>query len=107
MATTDAPAGLDVARGSGTPVVDCLLPAQLRKLGPAMPYLAPQRAIRTSVEDCAIRGGKAFRLATATAPESASRVASVQVPRSVDPPPRRRAEPRGEALTGVPGPSDR
>jgi hypothetical protein len=72
-----------------------------------MPYLAPQRAIRTSVEDCAIRGGKAFRLATASAPESASRVASVQVPRSGEWPTSRRAEPPGEALTDVSGPSDR
>jgi hypothetical protein len=104
MATTDAPAGRDVSSGSGTPVVDCLLPAQVRKLGPTMPYLAPQRAIRTSVEDCAIRGGKAFRLAAASAPESASSVASIQVLRSVDSPPRRAAR---RSADGVPGPSDR
>jgi hypothetical protein len=38
--------------------VDCLLPAQMRKLGTQMSYLAPRRAIKTTAVDCEIRGGE-------------------------------------------------
>nr|MDJ0806011.1 tetratricopeptide repeat protein [Gammaproteobacteria bacterium] len=38
--------------------VDCLLPAQMRKLGTQMTYLAPRRAIKTTALDCEIRGGE-------------------------------------------------
>ena len=38
-------------------VVDCLLPGQIRKLGQSMIYLTPQRPIKTSAQDCEIRGG--------------------------------------------------
>lgn len=38
--------------------VDCLLPAQMRKLGSQMNYLAPRRAIKTTAQDCEIRGGE-------------------------------------------------
>lgn len=38
--------------------VDCLLPAQLRKLGSQMNYLAPRRAMKTTALDCEIRGGE-------------------------------------------------
>lgn len=38
--------------------VDCLLPAQMRKLGTQMTYLAPRRAIKTTARDCEIRGGE-------------------------------------------------
>lgn len=39
-------------------VVDCLLPGQIRKLGRAMTYLTPRRPIKTSAQDCEIRGGE-------------------------------------------------
>ncbi len=39
-------------------VVDCLLPAQVRKLGQIATYLAARRAIKTSALDCGIRGGE-------------------------------------------------
>jgi hypothetical protein len=39
-------------------VVDCLLPAQVRKLGSQMIYQAPRRPIKTSARDCEIRGGE-------------------------------------------------
>ncbi len=39
-------------------VVDCLLPAQIRKLGSKMTYLAQRRPIKTSALDCEIRGGE-------------------------------------------------
>jgi hypothetical protein len=38
--------------------VDCLLPGRIRKLGRSIIYLAPQRAIKTSAQDCEIRGGE-------------------------------------------------
>lgn len=38
-------------------VVDCLLPGQIRKLGRSLIYLTPQRPIKTSAQDCEIRGG--------------------------------------------------
>jgi len=39
-------------------VVDCLLPAQIRKLGSQMTYLAPRRPIKTTAGECEIRGGE-------------------------------------------------
>jgi hypothetical protein len=39
-------------------VVDCTLPAPLRKLGSRVSFLGPRRAIKTSGSDCEIRGGE-------------------------------------------------
>jgi hypothetical protein len=39
-------------------IVDCLLPAQVRKLGSQFIYQAPRRPIKTSARDCEIRGGE-------------------------------------------------
>ena len=39
-------------------IVDCLLPAQVRKLGQSVNYLAPRRPIKSSAIDCEIRGGE-------------------------------------------------
>jgi actin-related protein len=44
-------------RGDELLVVDCLLPGQIRKLGRSMIYLTPQRPVKTSAQDCEIRGG--------------------------------------------------
>jgi predicted nucleic acid-binding Zn-ribbon protein len=38
--------------------VDCLLPGQTRRLGGHMQYLGPRHAVRTTVDDCEIRGGE-------------------------------------------------
>jgi Caspase domain/Sel1 repeat len=39
-------------------IVDCLLPGQVRKLGSQMTYLTARRPIRTTAQDCEIRGGE-------------------------------------------------
>jgi len=39
-------------------VVDCLLPGQIRQLGSQVTYVTARRPIRTTAEDCAIRGGE-------------------------------------------------
>ena len=39
-------------------IVDCLLPGQIRRLGTAITYLTPRRAIKTTALDCRIRGGE-------------------------------------------------
>ena len=39
-------------------VVDCLLPGQVRRLGAQMIYMTPRRPVRSTVEDCIIRGGE-------------------------------------------------
>src|SRR5262249_1427614 len=39
-------------------VVDCLLPATVRKLGSQFVYQGPRRPIKTSARDCEIRGGE-------------------------------------------------
>lgn len=39
-------------------VVNCLLPGQIRQLGTRVTYLTERRPIRTTAEDCAIRGGE-------------------------------------------------
>ncbi len=56
------PADEEVALGPGQAdkllVVDCLLPAQVRKLGEHFTYLAARQPIRTTALDCEIRGGE-------------------------------------------------
>ena len=39
-------------------VVNCLLPGQIRQLGTQVTYVTERRPIRTTSEDCAIRGGE-------------------------------------------------
>ncbi len=39
-------------------VVDCLLPGQIRQLGARTTYVTERRPVRTTREDCAIRGGE-------------------------------------------------
>ena len=39
-------------------VVDCLLPARVRKLGRKVTYLAPRKPVKTTGLDCEIRGGE-------------------------------------------------
>jgi uncharacterized caspase-like protein len=39
-------------------VVDCLLPGQIRQLGTHVTYLTERRPVRTTAEDCGIRGGE-------------------------------------------------
>ena len=38
-------------------VVECRLPAQVRRLGRELTFLGPRRSIKTSVRDCETRGG--------------------------------------------------
>jgi hypothetical protein len=52
------------AAGPATPhaddllIVDCLLPGQIRRLGTQVTYLSARRAIKTTAQDCGIRGGE-------------------------------------------------
>lgn len=39
-------------------IVDCLLPGQIRQLGAQVTYITERRPVRTTKEDCAIRGGE-------------------------------------------------
>lgn len=39
-------------------VVDCVLPAKVKKLGSKLTYLEPRRPIKTAAVDCEIRGGE-------------------------------------------------
>lgn len=39
-------------------IVDCLLPGQIRQLGTRTTYVTDRRPVRTTKEDCAIRGGE-------------------------------------------------
>ena len=43
---------------TGYEIVDCRLPGQVRSLGRNNVFVAPRRLIRTSKNDCAIRGGE-------------------------------------------------
>lgn len=49
----NAPGGTDAYD-----VVDCLLPGQIRQLGTMTTYVTDRRPVRTTKEDCAIRGGE-------------------------------------------------
>jgi len=59
-ASASKPGGPMVSRQSTDQlnVVDCLLPAQIRKLGSNLTFLGPRRAVKTSARDCEIRGGE-------------------------------------------------
>jgi len=52
------PGSASAARGDDLLIVDCLLPGQIRKLGSQMTYLSARRPIRTTAQDCEIRGGE-------------------------------------------------
>jgi hypothetical protein len=39
-------------------IVDCLLPGQIRQLGAQVTYVTERRPVRTTKEDCVIRGGE-------------------------------------------------
>lgn len=56
------PPELDRGRTEGSAtaypqIVDCQLPARIHRLGIELVYLGPQRLIRTTARDCALRGG--------------------------------------------------
>jgi len=59
-ASASKPGGPAVSRQSTDQlnVVDCLLPAQIKKLGSNLTFLGPRRAVKTSARDCEIRGGE-------------------------------------------------
>jgi uncharacterized caspase-like protein len=71
-ACTSQPSAIDVpdqravASSSSSPpgeadallVVDCLLPGRVKKLGRQLTYLTPRRPVKTSAQDCEIRGGE-------------------------------------------------
>jgi hypothetical protein len=53
-----SPSSSDVPnRAEALLVVDCLLPGQVRKLG-RMTFLTARRPMKTSAQDCEIRGGE-------------------------------------------------
>jgi hypothetical protein len=54
----DRPKASTAKGGDEFTVVDCLLPGQIRRLGMAATYVTARRPIRTTAEDCAIRGGE-------------------------------------------------
>jgi predicted nuclease with TOPRIM domain len=59
--TAGAPAaapGVSAKKADQLYVVDCLLPAQVKRLGRSMTFLGPRRAIKTAAVDCEIRGGE-------------------------------------------------
>jgi len=41
-----------------TLIVDCQLPARIKRLGPSSTYMGSRRALKTSSQDCEIRGGE-------------------------------------------------
>ena len=57
---SDAQAALEqVGRDAGRLlVVDCLLPGQVRQLGTRLTYQTPRRPVKTSANDCEVRGGE-------------------------------------------------
>jgi FOG: TPR repeat, SEL1 subfamily len=52
------PQSRSVGRAEDLLIVDCLLPAQIRRLGQQVTYLSARRAVKTAARDCEIRGGE-------------------------------------------------
>jgi hypothetical protein len=53
-----ATAQLAVLDAADFEIVDCQLPARIKRLGRQLTYLGARRPIRTTGQDCAIRGGE-------------------------------------------------
>ncbi|WP_097459593.1 caspase family protein [Mangrovitalea sediminis] len=53
-----APSVPNSAKADGLMIVDCLLPGQVRQLGTSAHFLTARRPIKTTADDCAIRGGE-------------------------------------------------
>jgi hypothetical protein len=51
-------ASVSTANADDFLIVDCLLPGQIRRLGTKSTYITPQRPVKTTGLDCAIRGGE-------------------------------------------------
>ncbi len=66
------PAG-EVRSADDLLIVDCLLPAKVRRLGRRNTYLMPRRPIKTTTADCRIRGGEY------TEPDQASHATALRV----------------------------
>ena len=47
-----------LAQADATLIVDCLLPGKIKKMGSSFTYLTPRRPVKTSSQDCEIRGGE-------------------------------------------------
>ena len=56
-AQVDTAAIPEEARVQDLYIVDCMLPGQVRQLGKTT-YMTPRRPVRTTAQDCRIRGGE-------------------------------------------------
>ncbi len=48
----------DGDRAASETLVDCELPGKVKKIGPDMSYLTPQRRVKISAKECKKKGGK-------------------------------------------------
>ena len=65
--TTPMPAPSPAARSTGSRMVNCLLPRQLRQLGSKARYRTARRVVRTTRMNCESRGGASIGAAQARA----------------------------------------
>jgi hypothetical protein len=56
--TVPQPSAVSAGRADDLLVVDCLLPGRVQKLGGRLTYLTPRQAVKTTAQDCEIRGGE-------------------------------------------------
>src|SRR5262249_47606757 len=56
--TASRPSAGSAGRVDDLSVVDCLLPGRVQKLGQRLTYLTPRQAVKTTAQDCEIRGGE-------------------------------------------------
>jgi len=61
-APADGSIGPSQVNADKTRVVNCLLPGQIRRLGTRLTYVTAPRPIKTTADDCDIRGGQSAGL---------------------------------------------
>jgi regulator of replication initiation timing len=56
--TVPQPSAVSAGKADDLFVVDCLLPGRVQKLGRRLTYLTPRQPVKTTAQDCEIRGGE-------------------------------------------------
>ena len=56
--TVPQPSAVSASKADDLLVVDCLLPGRVQKLGSRLTYLTPRQPVKTTAQDCEIRGGE-------------------------------------------------
>ena len=72
-AENPAPPAPEGAQAGGDPPIDCLLPADITRLGGQVPHIGPRRLIQVPEAECRSRGGEEVAPGAGPDPDPSSR----------------------------------